>query len=178
MRQRHESQLVGHHLAVADRDHRESLLGAPRIPASAGALIFDKAGRLLILKPNYKAGWTIPGGQIEETGESPWQGCQRETLEECGLEIKRARLACVDFLRPRAGRPGGVRFLFDCGAIPDTQLARIRLDGSEIATHRLAEPADASALLSGPVRRRVLAAAENKHCVYLEEGRRVKGVRG
>jgi 8-oxo-dGTP diphosphatase len=26
----------------------------PRIPASAGALIFDDAGRLLILKPNYK----------------------------------------------------------------------------------------------------------------------------
>ena len=37
----------------------------PRIPASAGALIFDEAGRLLILKPTYKAGWTIPGGQVE-----------------------------------------------------------------------------------------------------------------
>jgi 8-oxo-dGTP diphosphatase len=36
----------------------------PRIPASAGALIFDAAGRLLILKPTYKKGWTIPGGQI------------------------------------------------------------------------------------------------------------------
>src|ERR1035441_10528936 len=31
----------------------------PRIPASAGALIFDAAGRLLILKPTYKAGWTL-----------------------------------------------------------------------------------------------------------------------
>jgi 8-oxo-dGTP pyrophosphatase MutT (NUDIX family) len=65
----------------------ESPWEIPRIPASAGAMIFDRTGRLLILKPTYKKGWTIPGGQIEETGESPWQGCQRETLEECGLEI-------------------------------------------------------------------------------------------
>jgi hypothetical protein len=33
----------------------------PAIPVSAGALIFDRAGRLLILKPTYKGGWTIPG---------------------------------------------------------------------------------------------------------------------
>ena len=58
---------------------RASLAGVPRIPA-AGALIFDEAGRLLILKPNYKKGWTIPGGQIEPHGESPWQACRREIL--------------------------------------------------------------------------------------------------
>jgi 8-oxo-dGTP diphosphatase len=148
----------------------------PRIPASAGALIFDDTGRLLILKPNYKAGWTVPGGQIEETGESPWQCCRRETLEECALEIRRGRLACVDFLRPRPGRPGGVRFLFDCGPFGDEQLATITIDRAEIDEHRFAELAEATALLSGPVRRRVLAAAGRKHCVYLEDGRRVKDV--
>ena len=36
----------------------------PTIPASAGALIWDRKGRLLILDPSYKQGWTIPGGQI------------------------------------------------------------------------------------------------------------------
>ena len=117
----------------------ESAWSIPRIPISAGALIFDKAGRLLILKPTYKAGWTIPGGQIEDTGESPWQGCQRETLEECGLKIKRARLACVDFLRPREGRPGGARFLFDCGSFRDEQLTVIAIDGDEIDEHRFVE---------------------------------------
>ena len=148
----------------------------PRIPASAGALIFDETGRLLILKPNYKAGWTIPGGQIEETGESPWEGCRRETFEECGLELERGRLVCVDFLRPRPDRPGGVRFLFDCGRFCDEQLARITIDGEEIDEHRFVALAEAGSLLSGPVRRRVRAAAGRKHCVYLEDGRRVKGV--
>ncbi len=162
---------------VVDSVGDESRSEIPRIPASAGALIFDKTGRLLILKPNYKAGWTIPGGQIEETGESPWRGCQRETFEECGLEIKRGQLACVDFLRPRAGRPGGVRFLFDCGRFRGKQLAAITIDDEEIDEHRFAHLSEATALLSGPVRRRVMAASGRKHCVYLEEGRRVKEVR-
>ena len=52
----------------------------PRIPASAGALIYDADARLLILKPTYKKGWTIPGGQIDD-GESPWDACRRETRE-------------------------------------------------------------------------------------------------
>jgi 8-oxo-dGTP pyrophosphatase MutT (NUDIX family) len=151
-------------------------LRTPRIPASAGALIFDKTGRLLILKPNYKAGWTIPGGQIEETGESPWDGCRRETFEECGLDVGHGRLVCVDFLRPRADRPGGMRFLFDCGPFSDEQLSRLVIDHDEIDEHRFAHLAEAGSLLSGPVRRRVLAAAGRKQCVYLEDGRRVKGV--
>jgi len=156
--------------------------GIPRIPASAGALIFDEAGRLLILKPSYKRGWTIPGGQIEGDGESPWDACRRETLEECGLEVEHGRLVCVDFLSPRpqrpdgAPRPGGVRFLFDCGALSDKRLEAVTLQGEEIEEYLLVEMDEALALLSGPLRRRVSKAGSAKHCLYLENGRRVRGV--
>jgi 8-oxo-dGTP diphosphatase len=154
----------------------------PRIPASAGALIFDDAGRLLILKPNYKQGWTIPGGQVEGHGESPWDACRRETLEECGLEVEHGRLVCVDFLSPRppgpdaASRPGGVRFLFHCGTFSDKRLKAIRLQADEIDEYRLVEMDEALAQLSGPLRRRVSKAASAKRCLYLENGRRVRGV--
>src|SRR6476469_4820630 len=67
-------------------------LDIPRIPASAGALIFDNKARLLILKPTYKKGWTIPGGQIDPVGESPWDACRREAKEECGLVLGSGRL--------------------------------------------------------------------------------------
>jgi len=97
----------------------------PAIPASAGALIFDRAGRLLILKPTYKSGWTIPGGVMEADGETPWEACRREVREECGIEVRRGRLACMDFRRPKPGRAGGIRFLFDCGRIDDQALAGI-----------------------------------------------------
>ncbi len=148
----------------------------PRIPASAGSLVFDTAGRLLVLKPSYKKAWTIPGGQIEASGESPWEACQRETREECGLQITHGRLVCVDFLRPKPNRPGGVRFLFHCGTFTDDQLSVIRLQDGEIEAHRFAELPEAASLLSGPLRRRVTAAAGVSHCVYLEDGVRVPGV--
>lgn len=139
-------------------------------------MIFDDRARLLVLKPGYKKHWTIPGGQIEPGGESPWETCRRETREECGLEVERGRLACVDFLRPKAGRPGGVRFLFDCGSFSDERLATITLQEEEILDHRLVELSEAKALLSGPIRRRVMAAAGKKRVVYLEDGRPVPGV--
>lgn len=150
--------------------------GVPQLPASAGGLIFDGSGRLLILKTTYKKGWSLPGGQIEP-GESPWEACRRETLEECGLHVERARLACVDFLRPRRNRPGGLRLLFDCGTFPEDQLGAIRLQPEEIDEYRFAPTPEAIEQLTGPVGRRVAATVGAKRCVYLEEGRPVDGVR-
>jgi 8-oxo-dGTP diphosphatase len=148
----------------------------PAIPVSAGALIFDRAGRLLILKPTYKTGWTIPGGVMEADGETPWEACRREVREECGLDVHRGRLAAMDFRRPRPGRTGGIRFLFDCGQVSDRALAGIVLQPEEISEYRLAGLHEASGLLRGPIRRRVRAAAGRKRLVYLEDGRPVPEV--
>ena len=150
-------------------------IGIPRIPASAGALVWDRKGRLLILKPTYKGGWTIPGGIIEANGETPWEACRRETREECGLEVRRGRLVCVDFLRPRPGRPGGMRFLFSCGTFRDSVLSGIVLQEEEISAYRLARVDRALRRLSEPVRRRVTAAVNTSGKLrYLEDGRPVR----
>ncbi len=156
----------------------EPLFVVPAIPASAGALIFDWSGRLLVLKPTYKPGWTIPGGMMEADGETPWEACQREVGEECGLVVRWGRLVCVDFLRPRAAKTGGMRFLFDCGTFDDDALDTIVLQADEIAEHRLVEVPTALGLLSGPLRRRVRAVTDARACVYLEDGRPVPGVTG
>jgi 8-oxo-dGTP diphosphatase len=148
----------------------------PAIPVSAGALIFDRAGGLLILKPTYKSGWTIPGGVMEADGETPWEACQREVREECGIEVRRARLACMDFRRPKPGRAGGIRYLFDCGRVDDQDLAGIVVQPEEISEYRLVAVPHALGLLRGPIRRRVRAATGRKRVVYLEDGRRVRGV--
>jgi 8-oxo-dGTP diphosphatase len=149
----------------------------PRVPASAGALIFDRRGRLLILKPSYKSGWTIPGGVMEADGETPWQACQREVREECGLDVGSGRLVCTDFRLPTLRNPGGIRFLFDCGALDDAAFTAVVLQADEITEHRLLPLADALPLLRKPIRRRVRAVrkrngAPRKHAiVYLENGR-------
>lgn len=139
-------------------------------------MIFDAGGRLLLVKPTYKKGWTIPGGQIEANGESPWDACRRETHEECGLELHDGRLVCVDFLRPRPDRPGGMRFLFNCGVFSDRQLRSIVLQEGELSEHRLAYLAEAVELLRAAIGRRVSAALGANGCVYLEDGRPVAGV--
>lgn len=149
----------------------------PAIPASAGALIFDRKGRLLILKPTYKAGWTIPGGVMEADGETPWQACRREVREECGLSVRSGRLACVDFRPPRQGRPGGIRFLFDCGAFDDAELGAVVLQPDEISKYKIAKLDTALPLLSGPIRRRVGAACAACTTIYLEDGRPVEHIR-
>ena len=138
--------------------------------------MFDEAGRLLILKPTYKSGWTIPGGQVEAGGETPWEACRREAREESGLEIESGRLACVDFLRPREDRPGGVRFLFDCGVVGAARLKSLRVQEGEISEYRFEPVADALKLLSAPLRRRVGAVVGKHKCRYLEDGRPVAGV--
>jgi 8-oxo-dGTP pyrophosphatase MutT (NUDIX family) len=147
----------------------------PAIPASAGALIYDRAGRLLILKPTYKSGWTIPGGVMEADGETPWEACRREVREECGIDVRHGRLACMDFRRPRPDRPGGIRFLFECGAVGDESLAAIVIQPEEVSEYRLAALPEALSLLRPPIRRRVRAATSARGLVYLEDGRPVPG---
>ncbi len=148
----------------------------PRVPASAGALLHDGDGRILILKPSYKSGWTVPGGQVEEDGESPWAACRREVAEETGLDVATGRLVCVDFLHPRPDRPGGVRFLFDCGVVAAADRSRIVLQESEIEDYRWVEAGEAAGLLSGPVGRRVRRSLGAIGTRYLEDGRPVDGV--
>jgi 8-oxo-dGTP diphosphatase len=162
------AQLAG--LAEADGEQ------LPAIPVSAGAMIFDREGRLLILKPTYKSGWTIPGGVMEYDGESPWEACQREVREECGLTLRTGRLACMDFRRPRPARPGGIRYLFDCGRLDDAALGAIVLQPEEISDYQIIKPRKALGLLRGPIRRRVKVARAARTVVYLEDGRPVPGI--
>lgn len=154
----------------------------PTVQTSAGALIYDPAGRLLILKPTYKSGWTLPGGMMEADGETPWEACQREVREECGIEVRTGRLACVDFRPRRPERPGrperqaGIRFLFDCGTVSEEVLVSVRLQPDEIADCQLAEPDIALALLRKRIRRRVSAVWDHPGFIYLENGYPVPAV--
>jgi 8-oxo-dGTP pyrophosphatase MutT (NUDIX family) len=110
---------------------------------------------------------------MEADGETPWEACRREVHEEVGLAVRSGRLAAVDFLRPRPSKPGGMRFLFDCGVLPVDAFDGITLQQAELSEHRFVKPARALEMLSGPLRRRVGAALGAQECVYLEDGRPV-----
>ncbi|HEX8706821.1 MAG TPA: NUDIX domain-containing protein [Pyrinomonadaceae bacterium] len=83
----------------------------PRFTVTAGAVVLDEAGRVLLLNHVFRpgSGWGLPGGFIEK-GEQPEEAIRRELREEIGLE-----LASVELLSVRAIRkPSQVEILFRC----------------------------------------------------------------
>jgi hypothetical protein len=96
--------------------------------------------------------------------------------EECGIEVRSGRLACVDFRPGRPGHPGGIQFLFDCGPADDAVLAAIKIQPEEIAEYRLVPLDAAFDLFRPPIRRRVRAVSRHRGFVYLEDGRTVSGI--
>lgn len=107
--------------------------------ASAGAVITDAQGRILIVKPTYKEGWNLPGGRIEP-GETPSDACQREIHEELGLHLNVGRLLVDAKLLTPAGEH--VYYVFDAGWLTDEQKAAIRVQESEIEQHQFSAPED------------------------------------
>ena len=68
----------------------------PRFAVTAGAIITDGHGRVLLLKHRFRpgSGWGLPGGFIEQ-GEQPEEALRRELREEIRLEVEQLKLFTV-----------------------------------------------------------------------------------
>ena len=71
-------------------------LTQPRFTVTAGAVITDEGGRVLLLRHVLRrgSGWGIPGGFLN-AGEQPEEAIRREVSEETGLELDGVELAFV-----------------------------------------------------------------------------------
>jgi 8-oxo-dGTP pyrophosphatase MutT (NUDIX family) len=124
--------------------------------AATGALITDPTGRVLLVKPNYRPHWTLPGGMIEAT-ETPSEALARELDEELALQITIGPLLLVDWAPPAGDRPRPIiYFLFDAGTITDT--TGLILQPDEIDDVQLFAPDDARTALAPHVAHRLPAA--------------------
>jgi ADP-ribose pyrophosphatase YjhB (NUDIX family) len=145
---------------VTDTDYAAYIAGLPRVLAGAAMLFRDTEGQVLIVEPNYRAGWALPGGTIEsDTGETPRQGARRETLEEIGLDIKPGRLLAVDWV-PGVARPPIAAYLYDGGVLEEDQLAAVRVPEDELLSWRLVSREEIPGYLLGSLGPRVLAALD------------------
>jgi ADP-ribose pyrophosphatase YjhB (NUDIX family) len=104
---------------VAFSDPDVWFAGLPGVVVAAGALITDPRGHVLLVKPNYRELWALPGG-ICEFGEAPQAGCGREVAEELGIAPGVGRLLAVDWSQPFGddARPI-MHFVFDGGELAD-----------------------------------------------------------
>ncbi|GCB44666.1 NUDIX hydrolase [Streptomyces sp. NL15-2K] len=158
-------------------DFATYIAGLPRVLAGAAALFRDARGRVLLVEPNYREGWALPGGTIEsDDGETPRQGARRETAEEIGLDRELGRLLAVDWVHGTA-RPPLVAYLYDGGVLGEDDLKAIRLQEEELLSWRLVPREELTRYLPGATGHRVLAAldvlAEGSGTAELENGQRV-----
>ncbi|HEY2961970.1 MAG TPA: NUDIX domain-containing protein [Pyrinomonadaceae bacterium] len=84
-----------------------------RFTVTAGALVFNEAGEVLLLKHRFRSGsgWGIPGGFLE-LGEQPEDALRRELREEVDLEVERVEI----FTSRSFKKPRQVEILFHCRA--------------------------------------------------------------
>ena len=81
---------------LSQEDFRAFVASLPRRRLAAGALITDPDGSVLVAKPNYKDGWTLPGGTVE-AGEAP--GAIYGFA--CGLDMTRRDLQQAERVKQR-----------------------------------------------------------------------------
>ena len=82
-----------------------------RFAVTAGAVVSDERGRVLLLRHVLRkgSGWGVPGGFLN-AGEQPEEAVRRELREETGLELDRVELALVRSL----GHVRQVEIIFRC----------------------------------------------------------------
>ena len=97
-------------------------LTQPRFTVTAGAVVSDERGRVLLLRHVLRkgSGWGLPGGFLKAS-EQPEEAVRRELREETGLELDTVELAFVRTL-PRVRQ---VEVIFR-GSMRAAALGRLR----------------------------------------------------
>ncbi|MFB8281184.1 NUDIX domain-containing protein [Nocardia colli] len=135
----------------------------------ADALLRDETGRILIVDPNYKDGWDLPGGMCE-ANEAPLDALRRELAEELALHIDlEPELLVVDWVAPHDQWDDMMACIFDAGVLTTDQIAGMRAVDGELDGWEFVTPAQAQPRLKPYFWQRVSAALdalETGHTVY------------
>ena len=138
---------------------------------SAGVMVFNPAGQILLVKTRFRGTWEWPAGR-SEGNESPLQTARRETKEESGLDLADLRFLGVNFQTGGGTKNGRLNFTF--AAVVTTEIAdSVSPQPLEISDYRWADIAEARELIAPKLKSRffhLLDAYEDGRQVYLESG--------
>src|SRR5215212_9502639 len=118
----------------------------PRKRVAANVIVCDDDGRLLLVNPNYKPDWDLPGG-MAEANEPPIEAAARELHEELGLAIHIGALLAVDWIEPHGPWDDTLVFVFDGGTLAPEQVANLQITDDELAGFRFCTRDEAGDLL-------------------------------
>ncbi|MGI8308549.1 NUDIX domain-containing protein [Saccharopolyspora hattusasensis] len=157
--------------ATPDHRHPQMRRVPPARPATARGMIFDTAGRWLIVRPTGDHRWHLPGGLIEQN-ETPADACRRELREELGVDLTPGPLYALGWNPPRRpGRNARFSFIFDMDTHDTATLSRrIRLQATELDAWQWSSPDEALSLLHADVAARLTVARSNQpSAVYVQQ---------
>ncbi len=138
---------------------------------SAGGMIFDPAGNVLMIKSRLRGTWEWPAGR-SEGNESPLQTCRREVREESGLDILDFRFLGVNFQTGGATKNGRLNFAF-VSEVSAEMAATVSPQAIEISDYRWVDTTEALQIIAPKLKARfknLLAAYEEERCIYMEAG--------
>ena len=143
----------------------------PKKIVGTAVLFFNNKDELLIVKPDYKEGWLVPGGSVEEK-EAPLECAIRETKEEIGLDIPEMKLVGI-FCSPKKSPQhfDSLKFIFFGGVLNEEQISQIKLQADELEEYDFKSTSEAMLLLSPSLQKSVpacLEAIKNKTFAYIE----------
>lgn len=98
--------------------------------SSAALILENSVGQALIVKANYKAYWTFPGGIIDP-GETPKQAAIRETFEEVGITVDPKDVHFVAVVNRKSDDADTYQFIFKARLVK-SMLADVILQETEI----------------------------------------------
>jgi len=147
----------------------------PRKRVGADALVFDTRGRILLVDPNYKPNWDLPGG-MAEANEPPDTALRRELTEELGLHIPTdaLKLLCLDWVSPHGPWDDSLMFIFDAGELTAAQVSALDITDNELDAYEFCAADQAQQRLRPYVWDRAAAALHARatgRTAYLHDGR-------
>jgi 8-oxo-dGTP pyrophosphatase MutT (NUDIX family) len=131
----------------------------PKKQVGTAVLFFNGQGELLIVKPDYKDGWLVPGGSADEN-ESLLQCALRETKEEIGLTFENLTLIGIYYTPAKGVYTDSLKFIYSGGVLSEDQIANILLQTEELEEYLFLPIIDALPLLSASLQKSVPASLD------------------
>lgn len=138
---------------------------------SAGAIIFDPTGKVLLIKSRLRGTWEWPAGR-SEGNESPLQTARREVHEESGLDIANYRFLGVNFQTGGLTKNGRLQFTF-VAEVNAATAASASPQVMEVSDYKWVELTEAHQMIAPKLAARfghLLDAYTHETSVYLESG--------
>ncbi|MEU4323528.1 NUDIX hydrolase [Nocardia fluminea] len=147
----------------------------PRKRVGADALIHDSDGRILLVNPNYKPDWDLPGG-MSDANEPPDATVRRELAEELGLNLPATPLSllCIDWVAPHGPWDDSLMLIFDAGTLSPATISTLHIADHELEDFGFFTPDQARQRLRAYIWQRLQAALHARttgHTAYLHDGK-------